>query len=364
MAGRHIGDLNNSTSSDKIVNYVYRSFFTPMDGAVQPDKGRTLWSTVQDRNEEGRGSPYNQAYGAGSCGKNHGPAVLAAPSTGGHTQGRQGGATTVDGGRDRRGGGPSTCQSQEGTRSRWDNEQCVDHRTSANPGILDAVFNLALKSGVFPTRWKVARLVLLQKPGKPVGDPASFRPLSMLDTVRKIFEQVIAEWLRKHFRGKHNLSANQYGFRAGCSTIDAARKLQKLAASAIKERQFGTAISLDIQNAFNSMLWMRILEALANAKVLVYLRNIIRDYFRDRVVFAQMASGTIRKEMTCGVPQGSVLGLLLWNIAFDNILKEEVLPGGKCHLLCRRYPGGYDSKRYSHARAEGKHHPEGYNPLD
>ncbi len=49
------------------------------------------------------GSSNNRAYGAGSCVKNHGPAVPAAPSSGGHTPGKQGGATTVDGGRDRRG---------------------------------------------------------------------------------------------------------------------------------------------------------------------------------------------------------------------------------------------------------------------
>ncbi len=70
------------------------------------------------------------------------------------------------------------------------------------------------------------------------------------------------------------------------------------------------------------MPWMRILEALANVKVLVYLRSIIQHYFQDQVVFAQVASGTIRREMTCGVPQGLVLGPLLWNITFDGILKE------------------------------------------
>ncbi len=86
----------------------------------------------------------------------------------------------------------------------------IIHR--ANPGILDAVFNIALKSTIFPTRWKMARLVVLQKPGKPVENPTSFWPLCMLDTIGKIFTQVVAELLRKHFRGKHALSANQYGF--------------------------------------------------------------------------------------------------------------------------------------------------------
>ncbi len=72
----------------------------------------------------------------------------------------------------------------------------------------------------------------------------------------------------------------------------------------MKKHQFSAAVNLDIQNAFNSMPWMHILEALVNAQVPVYLRNIIKDYFRDWVVFVQTASGVVRKEMTCGVLQG------------------------------------------------------------
>ncbi len=67
--------------------------------------------------------------------------------------------------------------------------------------------------------------------------------------------------------------------------------------------------------------------------------------------------------MTCGVPQGSVLGIMIWNIAFDNILKEEVPPG--VGIICHRwYPGGYGRGWYFRARAESEHCPWGYNLLD
>ncbi len=117
--------------------------------------------------------------------------------------------------------------------------------------------------------------------------------------------------VEKTFLGKARLERQPVWFLAGYSTIDVSGKLKKLCASAIKKCQFGAAVSLDSQNKFNSMPWMRIL----NAKVPVYLLGITWDY---------AASGVVRKEMACGVLQGSVLGPLLWNITFDNILKEEV----------------------------------------
>ncbi len=153
----------------------------------------------------------------------------------------------------------------------------IVHR--AHSGILDTAYNSGLESGVFPTRWKVAQLVLLQKPGRPVGDPTSFQPLCILDNIGKNFEHPVAEWLRKHFWKKCTLSTDQYGFQAGLSMIDAAWKVKKLAASGIKKHQLGTAVSLETKNAFNSMPWMRIMNALENAKMPVFLHGLIQNYF-------------------------------------------------------------------------------------
>ncbi len=76
-------------------------------------------------------------------------------------------------------------------------------------------------------------------------------------------------------------------------------------------------------------------------------------------VLAQTVFGMIRREMTCGLPQGLVCGPLLWNITFHNILKEYLLP-----VSSRRYSGGYRKGQYNHTRAEDKHRPWGHNPLD
>ncbi len=222
------------------------------------------------------------------------------------------------------------------------------------------VFNAALKSRVFLTRWKVAWLVLLQKPGKPIRHPSLFRPLRMLDTIGKIFEQVIAERLRKHFWGKQILNADQYGVRAGCSTIDAAGKLKKLAVSAMKKHQFGAAISLDIQNAINLMSWTRILEALANAKVLVYLRNIIQDYFQDWGVFTQTASSMVERERHVEYHRDQSLdpyygispSTTSWRRKSHRESASSVTP--TTHWWSRL------KTIYSCAQVEGKHHLWGY----
>lgn len=56
---------------------------------------------------------------------------------------------------------------------------------------LASVLNNCLPSGCFPRRWKEARLVLIRKPGKPAEVPSSNRPLSMVNTIGKLFERIV-----------------------------------------------------------------------------------------------------------------------------------------------------------------------------
>ncbi|KMQ85417.1 reverse transcriptase [Lasius niger] len=93
------------------------------------------------------------------------------------------------------------------------------------------------------------------------------------------------------------------------------------------------AVSLDISNAFNTLLWRRVGAVLEYHRVPPYLINVIRDYFRDRkLVYVDRDAVKTERLMSGGVPQGSVLGLLLWNITYDVVLRTDLPPD--CNVIC------------------------------
>jgi len=93
-------------------------------------------------------------------------------------------------------------------------------------------------------------------------------------------------------------------------------------------------VSLDISNAFNTLPWDRIGEALQRHGVPLYLRKVLRDYLSGRSLEYRGDDGALITRGVCrGVPQRSVLGPHLWNLGYNAVLTRAVLPPD-CEVFC------------------------------
>lgn len=202
------------------------------------------------------------------------------------------------------------------------------------PDIFAGTMHKCLAEGIFPEQWKVQQLVLLPKGNKPPGEPSSYRPICLLDTMGKILERVIYNRLLAVVEENGALSANQYGFRKQRSTVDAIKAVVDTASAAIAggrwkggKTKYCGVVTLDVKNAFNTASWPFIKRSLVKSGVPRYLRRIISGYLSKRKLRYFTNDGWKYYWVTAGVPQGSVLGPLLWIIMYDGVLRLN-LPKG------------------------------------
>lgn len=187
---------------------------------------------------------------------------------------------------------------------------------------LARLFNGVLRSHHFPELWKLGKVIMLPKPGKDRRQPGSYRPITLLPHIAKLFERLLLRRLSPHLK----LRDEQYGFRAGHSTtLQLTRTLHHLA----EETNLGRStigVFLDIEKAFDRVWHQGLLYKLTLTTVPPQLIRTINSFLNNRRfrVEVENALSSI-KSMQAGVPQGSCLSPALYGLYTNDIptLREE-----------------------------------------
>lgn len=136
------------------------------------------------------------------------------------------------------------------------------------------VLTICVKEGIFPVTWKQAQLILIPK-GELQLENSKVRPICLLAESGKILERILVErmwhWMQEHEKAK--LHPSQFGFCKQRSTTDAIVELKEFIEFAHKEDATVIAISIDIQNAFNSLQWTEIVDALKERVPYIHSKN-------------------------------------------------------------------------------------------
>ena len=118
---------------------------------------------------------------------------------------------------------------------------------------MTVLFNALLKLSYFPATWKIAKIIMIKKPGKDNTDPKNYRPISLLSSVSKIFEKIIYSRLINHWNATEAIPQCQFGFKPKHSTTQQLLRITEHISNGFEKKEHTGAAFLDIANAFDKV---------------------------------------------------------------------------------------------------------------
>lgn len=207
--------------------------------------------------------------------------------------------------------------------------------------ILTHLINSSFVSGIFPEQLKVAKVVPIFKRGDP-NNIDNYRPVSLLPSFSKIYEKAVYTRLSTYL-DKHGLFDDfQHGFRSGKSVTTAAVAFIESIIDSVDRGEQVIGVFMDLSSAFDSVDHMLLLKKLNNLGVTGISYKWFQSFLVNRWQYVEITSVTSSnrslkvksqmKQIKFGVPQGSILGPLLFLCYLKNI--SEVLSLVSSNNLC------------------------------